>query len=82
MRKYIGENSVALKEARCNSCGRTFLIENGMPKEEIIEIEHVFGYFSDKDGEKYSFDLCEACYNRIIKEFAIQAEIQEVREFL
>ena len=35
------------------------------------------GYFSEKDGERHSFDLCESCYDDLLRTFRIPAEIEE-----
>ena len=36
-----------------------------------------WGYFSKKDGETHSFDLCEECYDKWIGGFQIPVGIQE-----
>lgn len=82
MRKYDKENNMILCEMKCNKCGKDMLVENGMTKEGVFHSEYNWGYFSAKDGEKHIFDLCEKCYEEIIKEFAIKVEIKENVELL
>ena len=49
---------------------------------DFLHIEKVWGYFSKKDGEHHSFDLCEACYDRMRKEFVLKEEIWEETELI
>ena len=37
----------------------------------------VIGYFSGKDGESCSFDLCEECFDEITKGFLIPTECKD-----
>ena len=41
-----------------------------------------FGYFSNKDGLEHSFDLCEECYDKLIKGFAVPVNEEEITELL
>lgn len=50
---------------------------NGRPEKEVLCVEHTWGYFSEKDGENHRFDLCEECYDRLLKGFLIPAEIEK-----
>ena len=61
----------------CNSCGRKLRIQKGIPREEALIVEHSWGYFSAKAGERHAFRLCEACYDRLLRSFVIPAEITE-----
>jgi ribosomal-protein-alanine N-acetyltransferase len=45
-------------------------------------VEKGWGYFSKKDGERHSFDLCEHCYDKIIETFALPVEAAEATELL
>lgn len=82
MRKYLNQNSRELQEIKCNMCGRTMQIENGYLKEDCFTAEHVFGYFSAKDGTRHRFDLCESCYDKMVAGFAIPAEVSEETELV
>ena len=66
----------------CNRCGRRLEGTDLLPGEEGLHIEKSWGYFSGKDGESCSFDLCEECYDRMIKEFEIPVEVREQTELL
>jgi ribosomal-protein-alanine N-acetyltransferase len=66
----------------CNKCKKNVNVENNIIKEGLYHTEYRFGYFSQKDGEVHSFDLCEECYDHIIGDFLIPPEINEVLEII
>lgn len=80
MREYIEDRK--LTKVVCNACGKNLLVENGILKEECIRVDHDFGFFGSKDGESDSFDLCEACYEKLIVGFAVPVERRERKELL
>lgn len=82
MREYLEKNSNILKKVVCNQCGRELKLKNGIVQEGIYEGNIRWGYFSEKDGERHSFDLCEACYERLTGGFFIPVTIEEETEFL
>lgn len=82
MRVYSENKETELVQAVCNCCGKNLLVENGFLKEECIHMEHDFGFFGAKDGISQKFDLCEACYRKIVEGFSIPAEEWERRELL
>lgn len=66
----------------CNCCGKILQLEQGYLKEDCVSIEHVFGYFSKKDGIRQKLDLCEECFDRITASFRIPVEESEEKELL
>lgn len=70
MRKYIDDSRI-LKSVACDKCKRELRVENGIVIEGIFSVDYKWGYFSNKDGEMHSIDLCEKCYDDIIFENAI-----------
>lgn len=82
MRVYSENKETELVQAVCNCCGKNLLVENGFLKEECIHVEHDFGFFGTKDGVSQKFDLCEACYRKIVEGFSIPAEEWERKELL
>ena len=64
----------------CNCCGKELKVENGILKEGIFSAENIWGYFSDKDMEVHSLDLCESCYDSWVSGFAVPVEVQEATE--
>ncbi len=87
MRTYLMTQEIEKQENEltavvCNCCGKNLLVENGILKEECVHIVHDFGYFSLKDGETHSFDLCEDCYAQITAKFRVPVESKERKELL
>ncbi len=80
MRQYAEKNT--LKKVVCNQCGRELKLENGIVQEGVFQGEARWGYFSGRDGEKHSFDLCESCYERLIGGFRIPVTVEEQTELL
>ena len=80
MRVYEEEKKLAA--VVCNACGKKLLVENGILKEECLHVEHDFGFFGEKDGESDSFDLCEACYEKLTAGFSVPVERRERKELL
>lgn len=52
----------------CNGCGREIPLEYA----DHFHAEKTWGYFSEKDGRLDSFDLCEACYDKMTEGFLIK----------
>ena len=84
MRKYKEKElqELELTNLVCNQCGKELLVEEGILKEGCFSTEYAFDYFSNKDGYIYSFDLCEDCFDKLIKGFKEPVEITETKEFL
>lgn len=66
----------------CNKCKKVIKVENNIIKEGLFSAAYKFGYFSGKDGETHSFDLCEECYDKMIGEFIIPPEVTAENELL
>lgn len=82
MRKYLNKKETKLAAVICNCCKKELLVENGILKDECIHISHDFGYFSKRDGETQSFDLCEDCYEKFTGKLLIPVETENRRELL
>lgn len=82
MRKYQVGQDRKLAQVVCNCCGRELKVEDGYLKEGCFEADTVFGYFSNKDGSRRRFDLCEACYDKMTAQFAVPVEVDEETELL
>lgn len=82
MRKYLDKKEKELCSVICNGCGKELLVEKGMLKEGCFQVNTVFGYFSKKDGQIHSFDLCEECYDDMTSKFRIPVEQKEAMELL
>lgn len=66
----------------CNMCGKEINTEAGRDGEDVLSVEKAWGYFSEKDGELHSFDLCEKCYDRLTAQFKIPVTVKEQSELL
>ncbi len=82
MREHLQEENGALKKVICNQCGRELKVENGYLKEECFSVDYRLGYFSNEDGCRHQFDLCEACYREWIKKFKIPVKCSEEHELM
>lgn len=82
MRIYLDDNNKELISVICNKCKKEIKVENGIVKEGCFCGNSQFGYFSNKDGEKHFFDLCEECYDKMTAGFAIPVETKEATELL
>lgn len=70
------------KMTQCNCCGRELVIDNDIQKEDTLNVEKTWGYFSNKDGVTDRFIVCEACYDSWIANFAIRPARTETTELL
>lgn len=82
MRKYDVNEKRQLLDIRCNKCGKKMKLKNGIVSEGAFSIAYGWGYFSEKDGQNHIFDLCEICYDELIKSFLIPIEIEERNEIV
>lgn len=76
MRQYQLKETKEIKTILCNKCGKEIPVRNGVAEEGVLSVDYVWGYFSEKDGERHSFDLCEKCYDELLASFQIPAEIE------
>ena len=80
MRKY--QTNGTLESVICNGCGKKQVVERGILREGSFSVDYSWDYFSEKDGEIHHWDLCEECYDQLIRQFAIAPEIEEAVEFI
>ncbi|NBH13312.1 hypothetical protein D3Z36_03770 [Lachnospiraceae bacterium] len=66
----------------CNCCKKVIRDQNFPFGTEYLHVEKEWGYFSNKDGERQEFDLCESCYDTLIRKFQIPVASQEIIELL
>lgn len=74
MRQYHTELKETKEMSRiiCNKCGKEIPVVGGVPAEDTLEVEKRWGYFSRKDNQVDRFDLCEDCYDELVKSFRIK----------
>ncbi len=76
MRQYntVVKETKEIEKLVCNKCGREIPVIKGVPREDVLHVEKRWGYFSDKDNRVDEFDLCEHCYDELVKGFQIKIE--------
>lgn len=67
---------------RCNICERELNMENGILKEDALEVTKEWGYFSKKDLSVHSFVICEQCYDKMTEQFKIPVQVSKKNEVL
>ena len=71
-----------MESKKCNCCGKEIKIEQGIQKEDVLEVVKDWGYFSEKDTERHKFIICEDCYDKWISGFRIPPMVEERTEVL
>lgn len=51
MSQYQLKETKEITKIICNRCGKETKVVSGIPKREMLHVEHTWGYFSGKDGE-------------------------------
>lgn len=77
MRQYKMQETKEIEKVICNKCGKEIVVKNGVAQEDVLSVEKRWGYFSEKDNEVHRFDLCEACYDKMVTAFLIPLEVEE-----
>jgi [ribosomal protein S18]-alanine N-acetyltransferase len=57
---------------KCNKCGKDIV-----GHDDYLEVQKIWGYYSNKDFDTHSFVLCEECYDELVSSFKIPASIEE-----
>ena len=78
MRQYRKETKEigCVEKIVCNQCGKEIPVSNGHENEGVFHADYQWGYFSEKDGQRHRFDLCEKCYDSLLQGFRIPVEIE------
>lgn len=63
----------------CNQCGQV-IVDDAPQYEDYIKITKSWGYFSNKDLETHEFNLCEKCYDELIKGFTNPITLKKNKE--
>ncbi|MGO5052581.1 hypothetical protein ACTQ6A_08650 [Lachnospiraceae bacterium LCP25S3_G4] len=81
MRQYRMQETQEIDKVFCNQCGKEIPVVNGRIEAGVFSTEYEWGYFSEKDGELHAFDLCEECYDRLVRGFLTPIEIKTKNEY-
>jgi len=71
MRQYELKEKKEINKIICNKCGKEIEFAGGIAREDYLSVDKCWGYFSSKDGQEDSFDLCEECYDALVESFSI-----------
>lgn len=82
MKIYNPKNQTELVEIICNKCGKRIPVTKGVPQEDTLHVEKNWGYFSQNDGIKHTFDICEECYEEWVADFVEPILAEENLELL
>ncbi|MFQ9510127.1 MAG: hypothetical protein ACLRZ7_04240 [Lachnospiraceae bacterium] len=82
MVKYKEQSPTEMEAVICNRCGKVITVLNGIAMGDYLSVKKTWGYFSEKDEECHSFDLCENCYDELIQGFVIPVQIEDENELL
>lgn len=66
----------------CNCCGKELQQREDVVREGYFSADVTFGYFSNKDGLRHRWDLCESCYDALTDSFQIPVEESEESELV
>ena len=66
----------------CNKCGKAICLEEAVEKADYVKIQKNWGYFSNKDGVHQEINICQNCYDEMIKSFEIPPTEKENTELL
>lgn len=75
IKKKIWKNEMITEKIICNKCGKEIRMIGGRLAEGVCSVQQNWEYGSDKDGDVHAFDLCEACYDELIRGFQIEPEL-------
>ncbi len=71
-----------MKDLRCNACGQIIKHDGSVFVEDALVVTKEWGYFSKKDGKRHRFCLCESCYDKMIENFNIPVDLEDVTEYM
>lgn len=80
IKKEVFVSEKKITDVICNMCGENI---KKIDNDEFYDYFHAkkeWGYFSEMDGEKHSFDLCGNCYKKLISQFKISANEKKDNE--
>lgn len=67
MRKYEEKPRPVLTDLLCDVCGKSCRTNYADVNFEYATLTAQWGYFSRKDGDNYAMELCEDCFDDVIK---------------
>lgn len=80
MRFYQDEEKKTLTGVSCNCCGRALEMTGNHVSEGVLHVCKDWGYFSSRDLTRHEFDVCEECYDKMIRQFLVPVTETEILE--
>ena len=71
-----------LEKIICNCCGKEIPLYHGCCQEAFLSVAHTWGYFSEWDGCRHSFEICGQCYGKMIQSWAYPPDSEDETELL
>ncbi len=68
-----------LRYVICNRCGKNIEINK---YKDFLNINKIWGYNSNHDNELHEFELCEECYDELVKELKIKPKVTKKKRFI
>lgn len=82
MKKHISLKLRKLQGVKCNMCASKIELRKDIFTQGAFIVDYQWDYFSNKDGERHKFILCESCYDKIINNFKIPVDIEKTTELM
>ncbi len=80
MRRYVSTNKKLV--IICNRCGKVIKTKKDVALEGVFGTRYNWNYYSKKDTEIHLFDLCESCYDEMVKNFIIPVDVEKSTELM
>ncbi|GFI62051.1 hypothetical protein IMSAG049_01224 [Clostridiales bacterium] len=61
--KIVTETDIVI----CNACGKEIKKNKFNEFSDFYHIDKIWGYHSNKDGRCDNYDICEECYDKMLK---------------
>lgn len=76
MRQYQLKETKEITKIICNRCGKETKVVSGIPKREMLHVEHTWGYFSGKDGESCSLICARSVLMKLQRGSSFQPNVK------
>ncbi|RUO35705.1 MULTISPECIES: hypothetical protein [Aliidiomarina] len=72
MKKETNQATTVIEDIICDICGESVIpnvlkkhLKNANDFSDYAKLTASFGYGSKRDGERFDFDFCESCFEKI-----------------
>ena len=71
--KMVEKEVEELEDVTCDVCGISCI--KGQCGPEYVRIDKIWGFDSNKDGEIHKAEICEECWDRIVRTMEIRVQV-------